>query len=60
MQWPDRSIGLLRELNRRRYPLSHWQDPPSRELLIEKVRGCSGVLSMLSDKIDGSVMDSAG
>ena len=36
------------------------QDPPPRDLLLEKVRGCSGVLSMLSDKIDGSVMDSAG
>jgi lactate dehydrogenase-like 2-hydroxyacid dehydrogenase len=36
------------------------QDPPPRDLLLEKVRGCSGVLSMLSDKIDAPLMDSAG
>jgi len=36
------------------------QDPPSREILLERVGGCTGILSMLSDKIDAQVMDSAG
>lgn len=38
-----------------------WQEetPPPREVLIEKIRDCEGVLTLLSDKIDGEVMDSA-
>ncbi|MBC7328194.1 D-glycerate dehydrogenase [bacterium] len=38
-----------------------WQEetPPPREILIEKIRDCEGVLTLLSDRIDGEVMDSA-
>lgn len=36
-----------------------WQDelPPSREVLLEKVKGIDGLLCLLTDKIDGEVMD---
>ena len=39
-----------------------WQDsvPPSREQLLERSRGCSGLLTMLSDSIDGELMDAIG
>lgn len=38
-----------------------WQEetPPPREVLIEKIRDCEGVLTLLSDKMDAEVMDSA-
>lgn len=34
--------------------------PPSREVLLEKARGCSGLLTLLTDTIDAEVMDAAG
>lgn len=34
--------------------------PPTRSELLEGVRGCSAILSLLSDRIDAEVMDSAG
>ena len=34
--------------------------PPSRSILMEKVRGVAGILPLITDKIDGEVMDSAG
>lgn len=34
--------------------------PPSRSVLLEKVRGVVGILPLITDKIDGEVMDSAG
>lgn len=39
-----------------------WPDefPPSRNILLEKVRGMQGILSLLTDRIDGEVMDAAG
>ena len=39
-----------------------WPDPlpPSREEFLKRVRGCSGILSMLSDPIDSAVMQEAG
>lgn len=39
-----------------------WQDelPPPREVLLEKVRGCDGLLALLTDTIDAQVMDVAG
>lgn len=38
-----------------------WQEetPPPREVLIEKIRDCEGVLTLLSDKMDAEVMDNA-
>ena len=39
-----------------------WPDdlPPSRSVLLEKVRGVDGLLCLLTDKIDGELMDAAG
>jgi len=39
-----------------------WTDelPPSREVLIEHVHGIEGLLCLLTDQIDGVVMDAAG
>lgn len=39
-----------------------WTDelPPPRETLLEKVRGIQGLLCLLTDRIDGEVMDAAG
>jgi lactate dehydrogenase-like 2-hydroxyacid dehydrogenase len=39
-----------------------WPDelPPSREVLLERVRGVDGLLCLLTDRIDGEVMDAAG
>jgi glyoxylate reductase len=34
--------------------------PPSREELLERVRGVEGLLCLLTDRIDGEVMDAAG
>lgn len=34
--------------------------PPSREILLEKVRGVDGLLCLLSDKIDRAVLEAAG
>ena len=39
-----------------------WQGdlPPSREVLLEKVRGMDGLLCLLTDRIDGELLDAAG
>ena len=39
-----------------------WEDelPPSRSVLLDKVRGVEGLLCLLTDKIDGELMDVAG
>ncbi|GAB4504921.1 MAG: D-glycerate dehydrogenase [Anaerolineales bacterium] len=34
--------------------------PPSREVLLERVRGVDGLLCLLTDRIDAEVMDAAG
>ena len=36
------------------------QLPPARGTFLEKVRGCVGLLSLLTEKIDAEVMDAAG
>ncbi|MGE4605773.1 MAG: D-glycerate dehydrogenase [Myxococcota bacterium] len=39
-----------------------WREPlpPSREVLLDRIAGCSGVLSLLTEKIDAQFMDAAG
>jgi len=39
-----------------------WPDelPPSRGILLEKIRGVVGLLPLLTDRIDGEIMDAAG
>jgi len=36
------------------------QDPPPRSVLLERIAGCSGVLTMLSDRVDDEFLDAAG
>ena len=36
------------------------ENPPSREVILERIRGCSGLFSLLTDTIDATVMDAAG
>ncbi|MFO0868354.1 MAG: D-glycerate dehydrogenase [Pirellulales bacterium] len=36
------------------------QLPPDRSTLLDKVRGCDGLLSLLTERIDAAVMDAAG
>ncbi len=39
-----------------------WDDdrPPPRQALLERVQGVAGILSLLTDRMDGEVMDAAG
>jgi len=39
-----------------------WQEdaPPPRDVLLEKVRGVDGLLSLLTDRVDGELLDAAG
>lgn len=53
-------VGIQRLMAEHQVEVWQGQDPPSREILLERVGGCTGILSMLSDKIDAQVMDSAG
>lgn len=36
-----------------------WQEelPPPREVLLDRVRGCDGILSLLTDRVDAELMD---
>jgi len=34
--------------------------PPDREVMLERVQGCDGLLTMLSDAIDAELMEAAG
>jgi lactate dehydrogenase-like 2-hydroxyacid dehydrogenase len=54
------SVGI--DLLAKHHQVEVWQgqDPPPREVLLDRVQGCAGVLSMLSDKIDAQVMEAAG
>ena len=39
-----------------------WEDsmPPSREIILDRVQGCDGILSLLTDTMDAAVFDAAG
>jgi lactate dehydrogenase-like 2-hydroxyacid dehydrogenase len=55
---PEAGLGLLRDV----CALELWPGPlpPSQPDLGAAVRGCEGILSLLTDRIDGPVMDAAG
>src|SRR5512141_3477015 len=55
---PDKGLDMIRDF----CEVDLWQDelPPSREELLKRVQGVDGLLSLLTDKIDGEVMDAAG
>jgi lactate dehydrogenase-like 2-hydroxyacid dehydrogenase len=50
------------ELVRQSCDAEFWRDelPPSRQILLEKVRGVDGLLCLLTDAIDDEIMDAAG
>ena len=54
----DKGLDLVKEACQAEI----WPDelPPSREALLERVRGVDGLLCLLTDRIDGKVMDAAG
>lgn len=56
---PSRGLDLIRE----HFPIfdiSSHDLPPTREQLLEKVRGVDGLLCLLTEKIDSELMDTAG
>ena len=56
---PDRGLALVKE----HFPTCDiWSadTPPAREELIQRVRGVDGLLCLLTEKIDGDLMDAAG
>lgn len=55
---PDKGFDLVKEF----CDVEVWMEdlPPAREAVLERVRGVDGILSLLTDRIDGEVMDTAG
>jgi len=55
---PPAGLGMVREF----CEADIWAEelPPSSEMILERVRGVEGILSLLTDKMDGDVMDAAG
>ena len=55
---PDRGLDVIKNFCN----ADVWTDelPPSRKVLLERVRGVDGILSLLTDRIDGEVLDAAG
>lgn len=55
---PDEGLALIAEV----CDVEVWphETPPPREVLLEKVRGVDGLLSLLEDRVDGPLMDAAG
>jgi lactate dehydrogenase-like 2-hydroxyacid dehydrogenase len=55
---PDRGMDVVKDF----CEADFWMDemPPSRKALLERVRGVDGLMSLLTDRIDGEVMDAAG
>jgi glyoxylate reductase len=55
---PDRGLNLVEE----HCDVDLWTNelPPSREVLLSRVKGIDGLLCLLTDRIDGEVLDAAG
>lgn len=55
---PERGLEVVREF----CEVDVWPEelPPTREELLQHIRGVDGLLCLLTDKIDGDVMDEAG
>lgn len=58
---PPKGLDMVQSL-RADYDLEVWPDPlpPTYEVLLQKVDGLSGLLCLLTDKIDANLMDAAG
>lgn len=52
---PEKGLSLVREF----CDADIWQEdmPPSRDVLLHKLQGMDGVLSLLTDRMDGEAMD---
>jgi glyoxylate reductase len=55
---PEQGLALVRDF----CEADVWTEelPPAREVILERVREVDGILSLLTDRIDGAVMDAAG
>jgi len=55
---PQAGLNMVREFCK----ADVWSEelPPARQVILERVKGMEGILSLLTDKIDGEVMDAAG
>lgn len=55
---PDKGLNLVKDF----CDVDLWTNelPPSREELLRRVQGVDGLLSLLTDQIDGELMDAAG
>jgi glyoxylate reductase len=55
---PERGLETVREAA----AVEVWPGelPPSHEVLLEKARGCAGILCLLTDRIDAPVIEAAG
>jgi glyoxylate reductase len=55
---PEQGLTLVRDF----CEADIWTEelPPARKVILERVRGGEGILSLLTDRIDGAVMDAAG
>ena len=55
---PDKGLDLVKDF----CEVAVWEGdlPPSRAELLQRVQGMDGLLCLLTDKIDGEVMDAAG
>ncbi|HEX5941990.1 MAG TPA: D-glycerate dehydrogenase, partial [Anaerolineales bacterium] len=55
---PEKGFEIVRDF----CEVDLWADelPPGRDALLKHVRGVDGLLCLLTDKIDGEVMDEAG
>jgi glyoxylate reductase len=55
---PEAGLSALRSVAE----VDLWDDelPPPREVLLERVRGVDGLLSLLTDRVDGELLDAAG
>ncbi|XP_036438799.1 glyoxylate reductase/hydroxypyruvate reductase b [Colossoma macropomum] len=59
-QIPPRGLQILRESGQVQFELWDSDDPVPRQELLKKVKGCDGLLCVLTEKIDAEVLDAAG
>ena len=54
---PDEGLNLILE----NCDAEVWQEetPPPKEIIIDKIKDCEGILTLLTDKIDAEIMDKA-
>ena len=55
---PEKGLDIVNEF----CEADIWTDelPPPRQIILERVRGVDGILSLLTDTMDAEVMDAAG